>query len=69
MRDYWSYQWSLINPYVEPQGFATDETGQMVVNVHQVVRDLQGNVIVDQMVQQVYAIENGLIKHMDIRQF
>ncbi|MGV0029025.1 nuclear transport factor 2 family protein [Phormidesmis priestleyi] len=68
IRDYWSRQWSLIDPHVEPQRFVTIETGQTVVNVHQVVRDLDGNVIVDQQVQHVYAIEHGFIKRMDIMQ-
>ncbi len=37
-----------------------------MVDVHQVVCDLDGNVIVDQRVQHVYAIEHGLIKRMEI---
>ncbi len=67
VRDYWSRQWSLIDPHVEPQRFSTDETGQTVVDVHQVVHDLDGNVIVDQSVQHMYAIEQSLIKCMDIK--
>lgn len=67
VRDYWSHQWSLIDPHVEPQRFTTDETGQTVVDVHQVVRDLNGTIVVDQMVQHVYAIEHGLIKRMEIK--
>lgn len=65
--DYWSRQWRLIDQHVEPQRFTTDEMGQIVVDVHQVVRDLNGNVIVDQMIQHLYAIEQGLIKRMDIK--
>lgn len=68
VRDYWSRQWRLIDPHVEPQSFTTDETGQTGVDVHQVVCDLDGNVIVDQRVQHVYAIEHGLIKRMEIKQ-
>jgi len=67
VRNYWSRQWRLIDPHVEPQRFTTDETGQTVVDVHQVVRDLNGNVIVDQMTQHLYAIEHNLIKRMDIK--
>jgi hypothetical protein len=40
----------------------------MVVAVHQVVRDLDGNLIVDQMVQHVYTITDGLIRRMDIQE-
>jgi hypothetical protein len=59
--------WAVIDPPVEPVGYDTDETGRTVVKVHQVVRDLEGNVISDSMVEHVYLIEGGLIKNMEIR--
>ena len=68
VRDYWSRQWAAIDPHVEPVGFDTDETGRILVKVHQVVRDLEGNVISEGMVEHVYLIEDGLIKSMEIRQ-
>ena len=68
VRDYWTRQWKLINPHVEPKGFQPDESGRMVVAVHQVVRDLDGNLIVDQRVQHVYTIADGLIRRMDIQE-
>jgi nuclear transport factor 2 (NTF2) superfamily protein len=68
VRDYWTRQWAAINPIVEPAGFDTDEAGRTVVKVHQVVRDLEGNVIVDAMIEHVYLIEDGFIKGMEIRQ-
>jgi len=40
----------------------------MVVAVHQVVRDLDGNLMVDQMVQHVYTIVDALIRRMDIQE-
>lgn len=67
VRDYWTRQWQLIDPHVEPRRFATDPTGHVVVDVHQVVRDRSGNVLGDQMVQHVYAIAGGLITRMEIR--
>lgn len=67
VRQYWTRQWGLIDPHVEPQRFQTDETGRIIVDVHQLVRDLDENVITDQMVQHVYLIEDGLIKTMEIR--
>lgn len=66
VRDYWTRQWTLIDPHVEPQTFATDERGRIVVDVHQIVRDLAGNVLADQMVQHVYEVEDGLIQCMEI---
>jgi ketosteroid isomerase-like protein len=67
IRDYWTRQWTLIDPHVEPRGFSTDGEGRTVVDVHQLVRDMDGNVIVDEMVQHVYIIEDGLVRSMEIR--
>jgi nuclear transport factor 2 (NTF2) superfamily protein len=67
VRDYWARQWEAVDPHVEPVGFGADELGRTVVKVHQVVRDLEGNVISDGMVEHVYLIEGGLIKNMEIR--
>lgn len=66
VRDYWTQQWRFIDPRVEPQRFQLDENGRMVVDVHQVVRDLNGNLISDRMVQHVYTIEDNSIRRMDI---
>lgn len=68
VREYWTRQWAAIDPYVEPVGFETDEAGRTIVKVHQVVRDLEGNVVVDGEVEHVYAVEDGLIKRMEIRE-
>ncbi|HAJ63890.1 MAG TPA: ketosteroid isomerase, partial [Cyanobacteria bacterium UBA8543] len=54
--------------HVEPQGFQPDESGRMVVAVHQVVRDLDGNLMVDQMVHHMYTFADGLIERMDIQE-
>jgi hypothetical protein len=39
VRDYWTRQWGLVDPRVEPVSFDLDEGGRVVVGVHQVVRD------------------------------
>ena len=67
VREYWTRQWQLIDPHVEPKGFQADESGRMVVTVHQVVHDLDGNLMVDQMIQHVYTIQDDLIRRMDIQ--
>ena len=41
--------------------FETDDNNRDVVTVHQIVRDLQGNLLADTTVQQIFSIENGLI--------
>jgi hypothetical protein len=66
VREYWLRQWRLIDPHVEPVAFAVDVSGRVIVDVHQVVRDLEGVVVNDQMVQHAYAIEDGRIKRMEI---
>ena len=68
VRDYWTRQWSLIDPHVEPVGFVTEDDGRIAVSVHQTVRDLSGKVLLDQMVEHVYQIEDGLILSMEIRE-
>ncbi len=66
VRAYWTRQWGMIDPHVEPVGFQTGQDGTTIVSVHQVVRDLGGRILVDQMVQHVYRIEGGLIRSMEI---
>lgn len=67
VRAYWTRQWSLIDPRVEPRGFAVEADGRVAVTVRQVVRDLAGTVLKDATVEHVYAFEDGLIKSMEIR--
>lgn len=68
VRAYWTRQWGMIDPQVDPRTFEGDDRGQIVVGVHQVVRDLSGNVILDRMVEHIYYLDNGLIRSMTIRE-
>jgi hypothetical protein len=68
IRDYWTRQWGMIDPSVEPVGFSSTGDGRVAVEVHQVVRDLAGNVVKDHVVWHVYAFEDGLIRSMEIRE-
>jgi hypothetical protein len=67
VKDYWLRQWQLIDPRVEPVRFETLPDGSVLVEVRQLVRSLAGEILKDQMVHHVYAIENARIKRMDIR--
>lgn len=67
VRDYWTRQWKLIDPRVEPQSFTTDHTGRTVVDVHQTVYDLAGHLLSDEMLQHIYWIDNQLIRSMEIK--
>lgn len=66
VRAYWTRQWKMLDPHVEPVGFRPESSGTLV-EVHQVVRDLAGNLLLDQMVHHVYRIQDGLIQSMEIR--
>jgi ketosteroid isomerase-like protein len=68
VRAYWTRQWGMIDPHVDPVKFESDETGRVVVGVHQVVRELGGKLLLDRMVEHVYSIEDGLIRGMEIRE-
>ena len=67
VRAYWTRQWKQIDPYVSPVGFSIEPDGRIAVDVRQVVRDLDGNLLSDQTVQHVYTIEDGLVRSMEIR--
>jgi hypothetical protein len=67
VRAYWRRQWGILDPHVEPVRIADNEAGDTVVDVHQVVRDLSGKILKDQIVQHVYSFRDGLIERMEIQ--
>jgi ketosteroid isomerase-like protein len=67
IREYWTRQWAMIDPCVEPMRFTIAADDRVSVEVHQVVRDLTGKVLKDTVVHHVYWFEDGSIKAMDIR--
>jgi len=68
VRAYWTRQWGLLNPRVDPVGFEEHERGRIAVKVHQVVYDNSGKLLLDRMVVHLYTLEDGLIRTMDIRE-
>ena len=68
VREYWVRQWAMVDPSVEPVKLTADESGDLVVDVHQIVRDLEGLVLIDKPVQHVYRMRDELIVRMDIRE-
>jgi hypothetical protein len=67
VRSYWTRQWGMIDPHVDPIAFSRGHEGQVVVEVHQVVRDLEGNLLADKTVGHLFRIEDGLTRRFDIR--
>ena len=69
VRSYWTRQWTLINPHVEPLKFGKDKDGRINVTVRQVVHDLTGKLLVDETVHHIYKIEDGLVRSMEIKKY
>jgi ketosteroid isomerase-like protein len=66
VRAYWTRQFGIINPQVEPRRIDVGEDGRFVVEVHQVVRDMESNLLLDTTVYHLYRMRDGLIERMDI---
>lgn len=66
VRNYWTRQWKELDPNVELVAFTEKQNGQTEVEVHQIAKDLKGNILFDGIVKHTYTIENGLIKSMEI---
>jgi len=68
VREYWTRQWGVLDPHVDPVKFEPDGAGRVAVSVHQVVRELDGKVLLDRMVEHVYSLDRGLIRNMEIHE-
>ena len=68
VRDYWRRQFEVLDPNVEPKNFTKKADGRIAIDVHQVVHDKSGKLVVDQMIQHEYEIRDGLIQRMEIRE-
>ncbi|BAZ18629.1 hypothetical protein NIES4071_105140 (plasmid) [Calothrix sp. NIES-4071] len=66
VREYWTNQYKVIQVQLETLKFETDENNRNIVTVHQIVRDLQGNLLADATIQQIFTIENSLISLYEI---
>lgn len=66
VRAYWTEQGSEIDAHVEPVAFYSEADELILVDVHQVVRDLDGDVLADEHVGHRFTIEHGLIRSMEI---
>lgn len=66
VRAYWERQWKEIDPNVKPVGFRERADKTLEVEVDQLVKDLEGNILFDGKVKHVYVINDGLLQQMDI---
>jgi ketosteroid isomerase-like protein len=74
VRDYWTRQWTMVSPHVEPVSFTEAADSSIVVEVKQVVRDLEGKPLPDQThglkdktVGHVFRLQEGKVIRFDIR--
>lgn len=65
--DYWTRQWSYILWHVQPMRFEMSDAESIVVDVHQIIRNLSGAIVSIRDLQHVFQIEDGRIKTMRIR--
>jgi hypothetical protein len=68
VRDYWSRQWAAIDPRVDPVSITERADGSIAVDVHQVVRNLDGEQVADNRVIHTYRFADGLVSRMDVEE-
>jgi len=66
VRDYWTRQWSAIDPQVEPVAVTRRQDGRIAVDVIQTVRELDGALLNEGRIVHVYELRNSLISRIDI---
>ncbi len=64
---YWTEQWLSINPRVDPLKVITTADGSILVEVHQIVHDLDGKLLLDEKICHVFQVERGQVKRFDIQ--
>ena len=74
IREYWTRQWAVVSPHVEPVSFDRAQDGSIFVQVRQSVRDLQGRPLQDQThglrdktVGHVFHFQGGKVTRFDIQ--
>ena len=74
VREYWTRQWAMVSPHVEPVGFRRAADGAIVAEVRQTVRDLEGKPLQgqthglkDKTVGHVFRLRRGKVARFDIR--
>ena len=66
VRQYWTRQWAVIDPHVDPVQIGESANGSIYVMVHQVVKDLEGKVLLDETIAHKFHIEGDLVTRFDI---
>ena len=74
VRAYWTRQWAMVSPHVEPVGFTDMADGSIIAEVRQTVRNLDGSPLEgqthglkDKTVGHVFHFQSGKVTRFDIR--
>ena len=74
VREYWTRQWAMVSPHVEPVRFQRTVDGAVVAEVRQSVRDLDGkplqeqtHALKDKTVGHVFRLRGGKVVRFDIQ--
>ncbi len=66
VREYWTYQWSVIDPHVEPVRIRKAANGSIVVEVNQTVHDLEGKRLLEETIEHAFRLDEGRVTRFDI---
>jgi len=73
VRDYWTRQWAVVSPHVEPVAFHRAADGGIVAKVRQSIYDLEGKPLSgqthglkDKTVGHVFHLRDGQVTRFDI---
>ena len=73
VREYWTRQWAMVSPHVDPVRFTPSADGSIIVEVQQSIYNLQGDRL-DQMqglqdktVEHVFHFQDGKVVRFDIQ--
>ena len=74
VREYWTRQWTMVSPHVEPMSFHRTADGAIIAKVRQSVRDLEGKPLQgqthglkDKVVGHVFRLREGKVARFDIQ--
>ena len=74
VREYWTRQWTMVSPHVEPMSFHRTADDAIIAEVRQSVRDLKGRPLQgqshglkDKTVRHAFRLEEGKVARFDIR--
>jgi ketosteroid isomerase-like protein len=74
VREYWTRQWTMVSPLVEPKQFKKATDDAIIVYVQQSVRDLEGKPLQDQthglqdkLVGHIFHFQEGKVVRFDIQ--